>query len=187
MTTKAIQLRRGSSAEHLSFTGLAGEITYDLTKKTLVAHDGGSAGGKAMAREDLANVPAATIAAKGFLRDDLSNATLAAFVEKGLARATLAALAPEGEARFAAKCPLPKNIAEAGQVLALSSAENDALYLPSGGMWAVLSQRSVEAGSRALYDFAADAATSELVLAGGAKIRNARIGHVQQAVVMRVL
>ncbi|MEX1084179.1 MAG: hypothetical protein WEC82_07655, partial [Xanthobacteraceae bacterium] len=42
---KAIQRRRGTSAEHSSFTGLAGELTIDTTNKRVVLHDGATAGG----------------------------------------------------------------------------------------------------------------------------------------------
>jgi hypothetical protein len=41
----AIQRRRGTTAQHGSFTGLAGEITVDTDKKTAVVHDGSTAGG----------------------------------------------------------------------------------------------------------------------------------------------
>jgi hypothetical protein len=46
----AIQLRRGTTAEHSTFTGLVGEITVDTTKDTLVVHDGAVAGGYPLAR-----------------------------------------------------------------------------------------------------------------------------------------
>jgi hypothetical protein len=54
--TTAVQLRRGTTAEHATFTGLEGETTVDTTKTTLVVHNGSTAGGFAIAREDLANV-----------------------------------------------------------------------------------------------------------------------------------
>lgn len=46
-----VQLRRGSTTEHNSFTGAAGEVTVDTTKKTLVVHDGSTAGGVPLAKE----------------------------------------------------------------------------------------------------------------------------------------
>lgn len=39
------QRRRGTAAEHASFTGAAGEITYDTTNNRAVGHDGATAGG----------------------------------------------------------------------------------------------------------------------------------------------
>lgn len=46
-----VQLRRGSTADHASFTGAAGEATIDTTKQTIVVHDGSTAGGFPLARE----------------------------------------------------------------------------------------------------------------------------------------
>ena len=46
----AIQLRRGPTSEHSTFTGLVGEITVDTTKDTLVVLDGATAGGSPLAK-----------------------------------------------------------------------------------------------------------------------------------------
>jgi hypothetical protein len=46
----AVQIRRGTTAEHSTFTGLVGEITVDTTKDTLVVHDGATAGGYPLAK-----------------------------------------------------------------------------------------------------------------------------------------
>jgi len=46
----AIQRRRGTSAQHGSFTGLAGEITIDTTNNTVIVHDGSTAGGHRLAK-----------------------------------------------------------------------------------------------------------------------------------------
>ena len=54
--TTAVQHRRGTTAEHASFTGLEGEVTIDTTKDTAVIHDGVLAGGYPLAKENLANV-----------------------------------------------------------------------------------------------------------------------------------
>ena len=40
-----LQLRRGTTTEHTSFTGAVGEVTVDTTKDVLVVHDGATAGG----------------------------------------------------------------------------------------------------------------------------------------------
>lgn len=53
--TTAIKRRRGSTTQHSTFTGLEGEITVDSTKDTVVVHDGSTAGGFALLREDLSN------------------------------------------------------------------------------------------------------------------------------------
>lgn len=48
-----LKLRRGTTAQHSSFTGAQGEITVDTTKNTIVVHDGVTAGGKPLATEAL--------------------------------------------------------------------------------------------------------------------------------------
>ncbi len=47
---KQVQLRRGTTAEHATFTGVVGEVTVDTTKDTLVVHDGSTVGGYPLAR-----------------------------------------------------------------------------------------------------------------------------------------
>lgn len=71
--SKTLQMRRGSSMEHLTFTGSEGEITVDTTKKTAVIHDGTNAGGQPLAKEDLSNVNQESILNKGIAKADLSN------------------------------------------------------------------------------------------------------------------
>lgn len=44
-----IQFRRGTTAQHGSFTGAVGEVTVDTDKDTMVVHDNSQAGGYAMA------------------------------------------------------------------------------------------------------------------------------------------
>lgn len=91
----AIQRRRGTGAQHTSFTGVLGEITVDTTDNRLVVHDGVTAGGHPVAKESevtgfapIANptftgVPAAPtaaaatnttqIATTAFVRTELAN------------------------------------------------------------------------------------------------------------------
>ena len=58
-----VQLRGGTTAQHAAFTGAVREATVDTTKKVIVVHDGATPGGIPMLREDLANLPAGTVAA----------------------------------------------------------------------------------------------------------------------------
>ena len=58
---KLLKLRRGTTSQHSSFTGAEGEVTVDTTKDVLVVHDGSTAGGHAMAAQDMDNVPAGAI------------------------------------------------------------------------------------------------------------------------------
>lgn len=50
MPAFALQLRRGTTAQHSTFTGLLGEITVDTDKDTIVVHDGVQAGGYPLAK-----------------------------------------------------------------------------------------------------------------------------------------
>ena len=50
--TTALQLRRGTTAQHATFVGANGEVTVDTDKKTLVVNDGVTPGGTPLARED---------------------------------------------------------------------------------------------------------------------------------------
>ena len=47
---KKLQLRRGSTSQHSSFTGAVGEVTVDTDKKVVVVHDGSTAGGTPLAK-----------------------------------------------------------------------------------------------------------------------------------------
>ena len=78
MTATQTQLRRGSTADHATFTGAVGEVTVDTTKDTLVIHDGATAGGFPLARADQAQPVDATltsIAALGTAADRLAYTT----------------------------------------------------------------------------------------------------------------
>lgn len=48
--SKQVQLRRGTTVEHSTFTGAVGEVTIDTTKDTVVVHDGSTAGGHPLSR-----------------------------------------------------------------------------------------------------------------------------------------
>jgi len=48
---KRLQLRRGTTTQHDSFTGAVGEVTVDTDKDTVVVHDGSLAGGVPLATE----------------------------------------------------------------------------------------------------------------------------------------
>ena len=50
-----LQLRGGTTTEHNSFTGALREVTVDTTKKTVVVHDGASAGGTPLMKESGGN------------------------------------------------------------------------------------------------------------------------------------
>jgi len=49
MPNYTVQLRRGTAAEHSSFTGAAGEVTVNTTRNSIHVHDGSTAGGTELA------------------------------------------------------------------------------------------------------------------------------------------
>ena len=75
-----IQLRRGTSTQHDTFTGALGEVTVDTTNKTLRVHDGGTVGGTRLATltsglVPVSQLPDATTTVKGavILNDTLTS------------------------------------------------------------------------------------------------------------------
>lgn len=57
---RQIQIRRGTAVEHENFTGAIGEITMDITNKTIRVHDGETAGGTVLAkRSDISEIATA--------------------------------------------------------------------------------------------------------------------------------
>jgi len=62
-----LQLRRGTTSEHSSFTGAVGEVTVDTTKDTLVVHDGSTAGGFELALADGSNLSGVSLSGSGTL------------------------------------------------------------------------------------------------------------------------
>lgn len=51
-----VQFRRGTSGETAVFTGVSGEVTVDTSKNICVVHDGTTAGGFPLLREDGVNM-----------------------------------------------------------------------------------------------------------------------------------
>ena len=51
-----VKLRRGSTADHATFTGGEGEVTADTDKDTLILHDNSTVGGFEMLRTDFSNI-----------------------------------------------------------------------------------------------------------------------------------
>jgi len=60
-----LKLRKGTTAEHSTFTGAEAEVTFDTDKNTIVAHDGATAGGIELSRADgqNANMPTSAMPA----------------------------------------------------------------------------------------------------------------------------
>ena len=79
---KKLQLRRGTTSQHSSFTGAVGEVTVDTDKDVLVVHDGSTAGGHASVKSGA--VAAADLASNAVTTakidaDQVANAKIAAY------------------------------------------------------------------------------------------------------------
>ena len=80
-----LQLRGGSTAQTAAFTGALREVTVDTDKKTVVVHDGITAGGHPLLRQDLSNLPAGTnftagtVTVNGITTSNLNGGPLAGF------------------------------------------------------------------------------------------------------------
>jgi len=61
-----IQFRRGSTVQTTTFTGALAEVTVDTDKKTLVIHDGATAGGNPLATQTELNLKAALASTNSF-------------------------------------------------------------------------------------------------------------------------
>ena len=81
MTRTVLQLRKGTQVQHTSFTGQIGEVTVDTTRKTLVVHDGTTAGGSALATLSspaLTGTPTAPTASTGTNNSQLATTAFVA-------------------------------------------------------------------------------------------------------------
>jgi hypothetical protein len=66
---KQLQLRKGTSAEHNTFTGANGEVTVDTTFKTLRVHDGVTVGGTMLVNyQHPPALPGATTSTEGIVK-----------------------------------------------------------------------------------------------------------------------
>lgn len=72
---KIVQRRRGTTAEHSTFTGLEGEITVNTSLNTVVVHDGATAGGFSLALADGSNLTGSSSNSIGISELDVTDGT----------------------------------------------------------------------------------------------------------------
>ena len=68
---KQVQFRRGTTAQHSTFTGLAGELTVDTTLNSIVVHDGSTAGGHTIATAN--GLTQSNVGMKGYVDDQITS------------------------------------------------------------------------------------------------------------------
>lgn len=71
-----LKLRRGTTAQHSTFTGAEGEVTVDTTKDTLVVHDGTTAGGVPLLKDVTGSVASGNLAALAVTTAKLADANV---------------------------------------------------------------------------------------------------------------
>ena len=87
-----LQLRRGTSTQHSTFTGAPGEVTVDTTKKTIVVHDGTTQGGSPLATEAFVTTSlqaADSLAELSGTSDDITEGSTNLFFTDSRARAAI--------------------------------------------------------------------------------------------------
>jgi len=123
---KLLRLRRGTTTQHNTFTGAEGEVTIDTSKDTAVVHDGVTAGGRPLLREDLSNLPAGSVTSTHIADNTIVNADInasAAIASSKLAATGVAAgnygastavpvlsINAQGQVTSASTAPLPAGI-----------------------------------------------------------------------------
>lgn len=117
---KAIQRRRGTTVEHASFTGLVGELSVDTTKKTVVVHDGSTAGGVPLAKESA--LPAASSTTVSGIVE------LATTAETVIGTDAVRAVTPAGVAGAQIFPGLPQNSKSAAYTTVLADANKHILH-----------------------------------------------------------
>ena len=70
-----VQIRRGTTVQHSTFTGAAGEITVDTDRKSVVIHDGTTAGGSPVPNWAAANATFRANVASGVVAASYGSAT----------------------------------------------------------------------------------------------------------------
>ena len=158
---KKLQLRRGTTTQHNSFTGAEGEVTVDTTKDSLVVHDGSTQGGHPIAKSsDIPNLNNyAALAGANFTGNilidnaqelrlgeaDGSGTNFTAFkaqAQSGDITLTLPAVAPTANQVLKADGSTPTTLTWASDV-ALTSIDED--NMASDSNTAVPTQQSVKA------------------------------------------
>ena len=71
---KIVKKRRGTTAEHSTFTGAIGELTVNTDLDTVVVHDGVTVGGFSLARSDGSNLTGSSAGSIGLSELNISGA-----------------------------------------------------------------------------------------------------------------
>jgi hypothetical protein len=162
---KLLRLRRGTTTQHNTFTGAEGEITVDTTKDTAVVHDGTTAGGHPLLRQDLSNLPAGSVTSTHLADGTIVNADINA--SAAIASGKLASTGVTA-GNYGASTAVPVlSINAQGQVTAATTAPLPAGIVTTSDTGTVTSAMIAD-GTIATGDLADGSVTTEKLSASGA-------------------
>lgn len=156
-----IRLRRGTTAQHSTFTGALAEPTIDTDKKTLVVHDGVTAGGTPLARENHLHTGVYEPADPNILK--VSEVGTAAFKDFGTGVGQLVEVQTGGKLPALDGSLLTNLPANPGRLIGVQVINSTATYTPTAGTSSVVVELSGPGGGGG----GALAATSQAAAGGG--------------------
>jgi hypothetical protein len=160
---KLLKLRRGTTTQHNTFTGAEGEVTIDTTKDTAVVHDGVTAGGYPLLRQDLNNLPAGSVTSTHIADGTIVNADINA--SAAIASGKLASTGVTA-GNYGASTAVPVlSINAQGQVTAASTAPLPAGIVTTSDSGTVTSTMIAD-GTIAAGDLASNAVTTAKIADG---------------------
>jgi hypothetical protein len=151
-----VQRRRGTTAQHATFTGALAELTVDTDKKTVVVHDGTTAGGNPLAQAAspaLTGTPTAPTAAANTSTTQLATTGFVLGTANTYAVAQRGAVSAQGSV--------------SGTVtLNFAAANNFSLTLPAGGSITLANPNNLVAGQSGVVVITQNATTVATVSYG---------------------
>lgn len=94
-----VKLRRGTTAQHSTFTGAEGEVTVDTDKDTVIVHDGTTAGGHELRKKSDVNFTVLEVGNSTAAYIDLKTPDTDDYDARVISQADSATLVPEHESR----------------------------------------------------------------------------------------
>jgi len=150
-----LQLRRGTTAEHASFTGAVGETTVDTTKDSLVVHDGTTAGGIPIAKSSDITLGTLSVTADAAELNKLDGATASTAELNHVTGVTSAIQTQFGDKRF---LPVAKGVS-------YTAVDGDSLIITAGSITITLPATPTAGDTVTVKDGTGAAATTTWTVA----------------------
>ena len=117
-----LQLRRGTTAEHSTFTGAEGEVTVNTTKDTMVVHDGSTQGGFEIALADGTNFSGDTDdISEGSTNLYYTDARVGSYLTGGTSSASLTTVTTSGNGTIGGNLTVTGNFTVDGTTTTINS------------------------------------------------------------------